>query len=236
MRMPVDIVVDLVVPDVAAVLRSQAIPEDAARARTMDLVDDALAIYRRLAHPAGLVTDVTRDEFAAIYGGEGENEVETPLELVYPRSQALGLFAVTVGAEVCDEIARLFDSGDFALGAMLDSVASEGAEMAAEVTQSEFRGRLAERGSVESASGVLRYSPGYCGWHLSGQRALFGVLQPEAIGITLNASCLMSPLKSISGVIVAAPMESFVVADDFPFCGLCETHSCRDRLPDAIGS
>jgi hypothetical protein len=237
MRTQVDILVDLVMPEVSAVLRSQAIPEDAGpQPRTMDLVHDALAVYRRLAHPAGLVMEVTRDDFAAIYQGEGKNEVETPLGLVYPRAQALGVFAVTIGAEVCEEIARLFEVGEFALGSMLDSVASEGAEMAAEVAQSEFRGHLGGRGSVGSASGVLRFSPGYCGWHLSGQRALFALLQPETIGITLNASCLMTPLKSVSGVIVAAAMESLLFVDDFPFCGVCDTHSCRERLPEAVGS
>ena len=42
---------------------------------------------------------------------------------------------------------------------------------------------------------------------MSGQRALFACLQPEAIGVTLNASCLMDPLKSVSGVLAAGPAD-----------------------------
>ena len=59
---------------------------------------------------------------------------------------------------------------------------------------------------------------------------LFAHLQPADIGISLSASCLMYPLKSVSGVIVAAKRGAFHSTDDFPFCGDCPTHACRERI------
>lgn len=45
------------------------------------------------------------------------------------------------------------------------------------------------------------YSPGYCGWHVSQQQALFSMLPPEPCGVHLNNSSLMYPIKSVSGII-----------------------------------
>jgi hypothetical protein len=76
----------------------------------------------------------------------------------------------------------------------------------------------------------LRYSPGYCGWDITGQRQLFQALRPEEIGITLRESCLMEPLKSISGVLVAARPEVHRFDNNYPFCSACTTQTCRSRI------
>jgi len=77
---------------------------------------------------------------------------------------------------------------------------------------------------------VLGYSPGYCGWHISGQRRLFERLGPGEIGISLNDSCLMRPLKSVSGVLVAgaAPIHRF--RPEFTCCAECATRLCVPRM------
>ena len=72
--------------------------------------------------------------------------------------------------------------------------------------------------------GVLRYSPGYCGWHVSGQINLFNTLTPEKIGITLGESCLMNPLKSVSGVLVAGPPNIHIST---PTVAIKLTGSCQ---------
>ena len=46
-----------------------------------------------------------------------------------------------------------------------------------------------------------RYSPGYCNWPLSDQQALFELIGENSTGITLSDSSLMTPRKSVSGVI-----------------------------------
>jgi hypothetical protein len=82
---------------------------------------------------------------------------------------------------------------------------------------------------------MMRFSPGYCGWDLTAQRGLFEALQPAEIGITLSESCLMRPLKSISGVFIAGEKGIFVFDDVFSFCGECATHECRDRITALLG-
>jgi hypothetical protein len=76
----------------------------------------------------------------------------------------------------------------------------------------------------------LRYSPGYCGWHISGQRKLFDFLKPETIGISLRESHLMEPLKSVSGVVIVGPAGIHAFQDEYPFCERCKTHGCRERI------
>lgn len=47
-----------------------------------------------------------------------------------------------------------------------------------------------------------RFSPGYCGWHVSEQKKLFPLFpSAEPCGIRLTDSSLMLPIKSVSGVI-----------------------------------
>jgi hypothetical protein len=113
---------------------------------------------------------------------------------------------------------------------MLDAAASGGAERAADVAENVFRERLRDCGRLAAGKTTQRHCPGYCGWHVSGQGALFHALRPEEIGISLNASWLMQPLKSVSGVILAGPVAGFRFDNTFPFCATCATHSCRQRI------
>ena len=198
-----------------------------ASARVIEMVGQALEIFVNEAAPAGLFMDLMPIEFEQIYRGDGENTPRTPLAGIFPRAERLALFAVTVGPRVSDRIQALFDAGDFALGAVLDAVASEGTEQTGFALE---RCYLAALGQVPAHLRLLRYSPGYCGWHISGQRALFKALDPEEIGITLSPSCLMTPLKSISGVMVGGPGEIHDFVADYPFCVTCTDKGCRARI------
>jgi hypothetical protein len=179
-----------------------------------------------------LVGEIDRAQFENIFRGEGQNESDAPLATIYPKANRLALFAVTVGEDICSEIATLFDSGDFAEGTMLDAAASEGAERTADVVERLFFNHLAGERLIGDGQDVLQFSPGYCGWHVSAQGKLFDYLRPGEIGITLNDSYLMQPLKSVSGVLVAGPIEIFDFPDDFAFCEACATHSCRTRFKE----
>jgi len=224
-----------VVPSPAAVMKGQGIPRGMTPdERIFRLAEDALSLFREHARPAGLVMEITRGEFEAVFRGRGSNEAESPVGPISGSSDHLALFAVTLGPAVCEEISRLFRHNDFALGSMLDSAASEGAELAAGVAEDAYRARLRGAGMLDSRSGTLRFSPGYCGWHISAQEALFRALRPGRIGITLNESYLMQPLKSISGVILSGRREIFDFDDVFSFCGDCRTHSCRDRISSLL--
>jgi hypothetical protein len=119
---------------------------------------------------------------------------------------------------------------------MLDSAASEGAEQTAAALESSYGESLFSKGGHDSSIGIMRFSPGYCGWHISAQRKLFEALQPGKIGIELNKSYLMIPLKSVSGVIVTGKKEIFVFDDIFDFCANCDDRSCQDRIKTMMES
>jgi hypothetical protein len=214
-----------------AVLRSQGLPEGGSLpARIGALVDEALERYVELAEPRGLVRLVDPGEFALIYGGESRNASDTPLAHIFPKADALALFVCTLGARLTAAIADLFAGNHPARAHMLDAVASEAADGLATAAAADLRSRLLESGALGREARVLPYSPGYCGWHVTGQRALFASLGPEQIGVTLNASCLMQPLKSVSGVLVAGAAEIHEFYPAYPCCEECDTRQCEDRM------
>ena len=211
-------------PDAAAIyavlgLKSGAEPS----ARAAALLPRALEMFRAASEPRGTSRTIMAGEFAAVFNGQGRNEPQAPLAGIYPAAERLDLFAFTLGERISAEIARLFAGGDFALGSVLDAVASLAADNA---------GRLAEKwleSGTAAAARTFLYSPGYCGWHISAQEKLFAALHPQAIGMSLNASFLMSPLKSISGVLVSGPVAIHRIAADYPFCSRCQSPVCRER-------
>jgi hypothetical protein len=220
-----------VVPSVRCILKNQGVTD----ARLDDplmtgLAEEARSLYERLCSPRAVVMEIPRADFELIYGGEGRNAETQPVGEIYPRAQILTLFALTIGEPICMEIGRRFDTHDFALASMLDAAASEGTEMLAEAIEVRCRDSLRAGGRLNGAAGLMRFSPGYCGWHLSGQKRLFDRLQPADIGIELLDSFLMRPLKSISGVMIGGPRAIFEFDCDYAFCEECGTFSCRDRL------
>jgi hypothetical protein len=248
-----EIAVATVLPDPADVLEMISAPPALAHSdgRTSALLREALAMLAEDAVPRALLETITTERFAVVFGGEGLNAPDAPLARIFPEARGLALFAATIGPKACARITELFDRRDFALGTILDAAASLAAEKTADVARGEYVGTGAQDpgddharrgGAVGAGPGrdraigdrvgnvALAYSPGYCGWHITAQRALFEALRPEEMGIRLNESCLMQPLKSISGVIAAGRPEIHVFDDAFPFCAACATRPCRERI------
>jgi len=218
-------------PDREAALGYQGIaPGTAVPQHIDDLYDTALELLLHTVEPMAVVSEISREEFAAVYEGAGRNDPVTPVGDIFPHADYLALFAVTLGEHVSEAIGRCFTSNEFATGSMLDAAASVAADTAADAIERRVAAVLQADGRATPDTGVLRYSPGYCGWHVSGQRKLFDYLRPERIGLQLGASYLMQPLKSVSGVVIAAPKKVHGFAPSYEFCRRCETRSCRERI------
>lgn len=70
-----------------------------------------------------------------------------------------------------------------------------------------------------------RYSPGYCEWHVGGQRSLFSLLDDNRTGVTLTESCLMQPIKSVSGIIgIGTNIQKRPYG-----CSICHSSTCVYR-------
>jgi len=218
-------------PSRAAAFENQGIPSDKAVPEVIDaLCTTALELLSEVAAATGILSEISKQDFETVYHGEGRNEPNTPIGDIFNRADDLGLFCVTLGARISQEIEERFNANDLAVACMLDSVASAAADRLAELAQNHYLRLLARKGRATSSTRALRYSPGYCGWHVSGQRKLFAFLRPEQIGISLRDSYLMEPLKSVSGVVISGTAETHDFQDSYPFCSQCATHGCRKRI------
>jgi len=230
MREIIEILATDITPSVKQVLRGQGIPSSArVNATTAELALKAASGFVKLASPCGIIAEISRDDFMSVFEGEGDNAEPTPLANVFSSANSLALFAVTIGETICKEIRRLFDCTDYAQGAMLDSAASEGTQLLADEIETRFRRYLLKSERLDPSQTTMQFSPGYCVWHITAQRRLFEILDPRQIGINLSDSCLMQPLKSISGVLVAGKRDIFDFEDNYEVCGDCRSHSCRER-------
>jgi hypothetical protein len=221
------------VPEAREVLAAQELPEeDALAPRLRRLLDQAMSACAELVEPRAVSEELSADRFADVLAPLDVPGDELVVGRVYPRAEGLALFVATLGEALPARIRQLFDEDALAEGWMLDAVASAGADLLALRLAERYRRKLAARGTADAR--VLPYSPGYCGWPTRGQRPLFDALRPEEIGVTLNDSCLMSPIKTVSGVLVAGPGEAHRFRPDFPFCDDCRTHECGRRMASVL--
>ena len=127
----------------------------------------------------------------------------------------IGLFAVTAGLDVEAKVRAFVDDNDdysaITLKAIADRLAEAFAERLHQRVRTEFWGYAAdEQLSVDELIGEkyrgIRPAPGYpaCPDH-SVKRAMFDVLQADAIGMQLTDSLAMAPAASVSGFYMAHP-------------------------------
>lgn len=107
------------------------------------------------------------------------------------------LFLCTAGALFSDEAHALNDEGEFLEAYIIDTIGS----LTVEHAMDRIHAALAEEQAARGLKITNRYSPGYCNWPLTDQRALFDFVGENPTGIALSASCLMHPIKSVSGII-----------------------------------
>ena len=235
MRRIITFTADDVVPAREVVLENQGVPRGGAVRTDIDrLCDKAISALVGVVTPVCALAEISKDDFRQVYEGDGGNQPRTPVGDIYPKADYLALFAGTLGRRVSAEIDRRFRASEFATGAMLDAAASAAADKLSEVAGARFLELLADEGRAPPGTCVLGYSPGYCGWDISGQRRLFDWLRPEQIGISLNDRFLMQPLKSVSGVLIAGPARIHSCPESYSFCRDCKTRSCQARIRSVL--
>jgi hypothetical protein len=70
-------------------------------------------------------------------------------------------------------------------------------------------------------------SPGYGRWDVAQQKLLFRVCPGDPVGVSLNAACFMTPVKSIS--LIAAAGARARVDHYFSQCARCWMPDCAYR-------
>ena len=157
-----------------------------------------------------------------------DTELRIPeIRRFWGRIEAVGVGICTIGDALEERSRRLFESRDFPLAVMLDSVGSAAVECLAEwANDSLCQVAIPERLKVTN-----RISPGYAGWPVEEQRLLFQLCPGALAGVSLNDSCLMIPLKSISflvGIGAEARVDHY-----FAQCRRCWMADCAYRRAPA---
>lgn len=134
-------------------------------------------------------------------------------------SESYAFFAATAGIEFEEFQHILQQEDDMVKVYIADSLGSIIAEKAADCMEKELAEYIKEKGWKHTN----RYSPGYCGWHVSEQQKLFSLFPVTSpCGIQLTDSSLMIPIKSVSGVIgVGSSVRKLEYT-----CGLCTYENC----------
>ena len=137
-------------------------------------------------------------------------------------SSAFVFFVATAGMEFEELQEQLKDEGDMVSIFIADAMGSVIAEKTADCMERVLQDTLNPAGMKRTN----RFSPGYCGWHVSQQHLLFSHFPtPQPCGITLSESSLMTPIKSVSGIIgIGATVRHL----DYT-CGLCDYKDCYKR-------
>lgn len=136
-------------------------------------------------------------------------------------SETIALFVVTIGNKVEKLSHNYFEENEPLKGFLLDILASELVELVADKIESEIF-NLVEYNGWRITN---RFSPGYCGWNVSDQQKLFSLLPEQICGISLTASSLMIPIKSISGIV---GVGKIVDKKEYE-CDVCEDEFCIRR-------
>jgi len=110
-------------------------------------------------------------------------------------SQA-ALFLCTAGREITNLAQQHSACGDEMMAYVLDVIGSVAADKMAQKLLHDLEQEVATQGLGVTDS----FSPGYCNWSVAEQQTLFSLLPPRFCGITLSASSLMDPVKSVSGI------------------------------------
>lgn len=109
----------------------------------------------------------------------------------------LALFVCTAGPLFTDLSNEYLTQGDLPEAFITDAVGSVTVENA----MSKIRQSLEEDMKLLGLNTGNCYSPGYCEWNIKGQQTLFSLIDSNPTGVTLTESCLMQPIKSVSGII-----------------------------------
>jgi hypothetical protein len=130
----------------------------------------------------------------------------------------LAIIACTAGTQIENVSKKLMGEGDLIGGYSIDALGSVIVDKVLDKLQSDLNEEMTAKGF----SVTMCYNPGYCRWPLTEQKKIFSILPDKFCGIILTDSCLMIPVKSITGFIGIGKN----VRKDGHQCSICEMPDC----------
>ncbi len=137
------------------------------------------------------------------------------------KTEKVAVFVCTAGREISIRSKKFMKEGDLLKGYVYDTFGSIAVEAAMDLIQE----TLSRKMLITGMNITNRYSPGYCGWNITEQKKLFSLLPVKFCGIELTDTCLMLPIKSVSGIIGIGRDVKFNAYT----CNLCDMQNCLYR-------
>ncbi|TFH27336.1 MAG: hypothetical protein E4H10_04245 [Bacteroidia bacterium] len=188
------------------------------------LVDEYIEECTRIMTPLGafvLVDSAEPESLEEIAIGGIHFRAGKIIHKMLKNSETYAFFLVTVGPEP-EKLARdLLSNGEYLEGYITDLVASALVDSVADQVHEEIR-KVAASKDMKVTN---RYSPGYCSWDVAEQQKLFKLFPENSCRISLSESSLMSPVKSISGIVGMGPDVKF---NEYT-CEICPMKTCHFR-------
>jgi hypothetical protein len=136
-------------------------------------------------------------------------------------AEYLALFVCTAGAIFTELTGRFNAEGNYLEAFVVDHIGS----LTVEKAMDKIQAYLAIEMQTEGLQISNRYSPGYCDWPVSNQRELFDRMGELPFAVSLTESCLMLPIKSVSGIIgIGTHIRKRPYA-----CQICKKKDCTYR-------
>ena len=192
------------------------------------LFDEALALGRTLMQPRAVLRTLPARR-------EGDRLTAAEVTLTIPRiAERWGAVdeivagVCTIGDALERRASELWDARELPLAMMVDSVGSAAVESLAEYVNDQ----LCQEGIARGVKVTNRVSPGYGGWDVAEQRSLWQLCPGDAVGVTLNEACFMTPTKTITILVGAGTAAR--VDDYFSQCARCWMRDCAYRRAPAV--
>lgn len=190
--------------------------------RLVQMAEEAIGEGRPLLAPAVLyesfeVTRLRHERLELVGGGSLTGSL---IARQLGGAQRIIVAVCTVGSDL-SRYASEVGQTDRVRSLALDGLASAAAQALAETACQHFEAEALAGGLVAS----YPINPGMVGWSLeAGQAQIFALIAPQQIGVTLTASGLMLPVKSLSFV-VGFGQEADPNLSSCDFCAMRDT--CR---------
>lgn len=137
------------------------------------------------------------------------------------KAERIALFICTAGKGFTDYAKQYNKVGEYLKSYIVDLCGSLVVEKAMEHIQRTLEHQM----NMLGLKITNRYSPGYCNWPVSDQKLLFSLLPQGQKIVSLTPSCLMVPIKSVSGIIgIGQEVKKSAYA-----CEICNNPTCTFR-------
>lgn len=221
---PVSIDIDRINPDRSEILKLLGNQENIIDGHTGELVEKYIKESLQASSPKGafIITEAIDKMLAGEINIQGTSfQTGSIIQKMLRNAEYYVFFLATAGSGPEFLARSLMSQNNYLEGYTVDLAASALVDQVADQIQQQVKAVAEEHGMRITN----RYSPGYCSWKVEEQQKLFSLFPERCCNISLSASSLMDPIKSISGII---GVGAGVKYRDYS-CEICSMPGCQFR-------